>query len=595
MKFFRWQGLIAFVIIVALILGLWFLFIDTAIKNTIETVGTKINGAMVNVGKADLTLSPLGLIVTKLEVTDRDEPMKNAIEVDRIAFLMDFGHLLHHKIIVDEMTVHRIKTGTPRKKSGEIKKRAIKEKTEGKVVSKSLTLPKIDIPDVKEILKSEELQTLMAVHAIKGNIQDGKEKWKEKEKQLPDSNKLEDYKKRVDNAKRALKGNIKDALKGAKEVKAIRKDLRNDLERIESVKKEIKEDFRTLQASIKEAETLPAEDLKRLKKKYSLSSEGLANFSQLLFGNKVSNWTKTSFAWYEKVNPYLEKLRDSKIKEEEKKPERGKGLNIAFKEFNPMPDLFVRTAALTLHIPAGEIKGEIRDITSDQHLTGKATTFGLKGEKLDGMRAVKLNGEINRVSELKEKDSINLKISGYDINSVALSDSPDFPVTLQKASADIYVNTVIKNERFNSDLKAEFKAVKLMSDIGKDSGDIKKALASTLSDVKSFNLRADLVGGKDDFQIKLSSDLDDILKKSVGNMVKRESARFEKELKLALSEKVKDPLKGLEADMEDFDKIEEKLNAYSDKLDAMMQEIKESEKKKLKLPFKKSLKSLIKR
>ena len=586
MKFFRWQGLIVFVIIVALILGLWFLFIDTAIKKTMETVGTKINGARVNVGKADLTLSPLGLTVTKLEVTDRDEPMKNVLEVDRIAFLMDFAHLLHHKIIVDEMTVHRIKTGTPRKKSGEIKKAAIKEKKEGKVVSKSLTLPKIDIPDVKEILKREELQTLKAVQAIKGSIRDGKEKWKEKEKQLPGSDKLEEYKKRVDNVKRALKGNIKDALKGAKEVKAIRKDLKNDLERIESAKKEIKEDFRTLQASIKETEALPAKDLERLKNKYSLSSEGLANFSQLLFGDKVGGWMKAAFSWYEKVNPYLESLGDSKIKEEDKKPERGKGLNVAFKEINPMPGLFVRTAALTLHIPAGEIKGEIRDITSGQHLTGKATTFDLRGEKLDGMRAVKLSGEINRVSELKAKDSINMKISGYNIDNLALSDSPDFPVSLKKASTDINLNAVIKNKRFNSDLRVDFKAVRIMSDIGRGAGRVKKALASTLSEVKSFNLKADLAGAKDNYKMKISSDLDDILKRSVGNMVKREATRFEKELKRALSEKVKGPLKGLEGDMEDFDKIELKLSTYSDKLEGMLQEIKESEKKKLKLPFK---------
>ena len=586
MKSFRWQGLIIFVIIVALILGLWFLFIDTAIKKAIETVGTKINGARVDVGKADLTLSPLGLTVTKLEVTDRDEPMKNAIEVDRIAFLMDFAHLLHHKIIVDEMTVDSVRTGTPRKKSGEIKKHVMQDKAEKREASKSLSLPKIDIPDVKEILKSEELQTLKAVQTVKSNIQAGKEKWKEKEKQLPDSNKIEDYKNRVDDAKRALKGNIMEALKGVKEVKAIRKDMRNDLERIKSAKKEIKEDLSSLQARIKEIRTLPAEDLKRLKQKYSLSNEGLANFSQLLFGNKVGGWTRTAFSWYEKVNPYLQRLRDSKSEEEEKKPERGKGLNIAFREFNPKPDLFVKTAALTLHIPAGEIKGEIRDITSDQHLTGKATTFDLKGEKLDGMRAVKLNGEINRLSDFKARDTIDLLISGYNLNNVILSDSADFPVKLKKASTDIYVNTVIKKERFNSDLKADFKAVKLMSDVGQGAGRVKKALASTLSEVKSFNLKADLAGGKDDYQMKLSSNLDDILQRSVGNMVKKESARFEKELKLALSEKVKGPLKELEADMEDFDKIEKKLITYRNKLEDMLEEIKESEKKKLKLPFK---------
>ena len=101
MKWIRWRGLVAFVIISAVVSVFWFFLIDRIIERYIEKAGTSIVGAKVELEKADLSLFPMGLTLTGLQVTDPGSPMRNAVEAERIAFLMDAVNLLMRKVTID--------------------------------------------------------------------------------------------------------------------------------------------------------------------------------------------------------------------------------------------------------------------------------------------------------------------------------------------------------------------------------------------------------------------------------------------------------------------------------------------------------------
>ncbi len=94
MQWIRWQGLLAFLLVVGVLAGIWFLVIDGVIERAIEQTGTKLVGARVDLEAADLSLFPLGLTLTGLHVTNPDSPMTNAVQAERISFLVDPGPLL---------------------------------------------------------------------------------------------------------------------------------------------------------------------------------------------------------------------------------------------------------------------------------------------------------------------------------------------------------------------------------------------------------------------------------------------------------------------------------------------------------------------
>ncbi|MDH3973956.1 MAG: hypothetical protein OEV42_06725, partial [Deltaproteobacteria bacterium] len=154
MKIIRIKGLIAFVVVSALIFGAWTLLVDGAVKKLIESGGTSIVGSKVELQKADLSISPLGLTLKGLDITDPDNPMVNMIHVDKISFLMAFERLLLGKVIINEMLIDGVKTGTPRKISGAIRKekRESKDKDAAKGFSTAFSMPSLDVPNIDDIL-----------------------------------------------------------------------------------------------------------------------------------------------------------------------------------------------------------------------------------------------------------------------------------------------------------------------------------------------------------------------------------------------------------------------------------------------------------
>jgi len=123
-KWIRWQGLGVFVIGMIIVFGFWYLFIDGIAKRAMEKHATQALGAKVEMESVDLTLFPAGLHVLHLQVTNPDDPMKNAVEIAGINLSLEAAQLLRRKIIVKEMVLDGIQLNTPRRTSGALVFRA---------------------------------------------------------------------------------------------------------------------------------------------------------------------------------------------------------------------------------------------------------------------------------------------------------------------------------------------------------------------------------------------------------------------------------------------------------------------------------------
>jgi hypothetical protein len=116
-------GLIVFV---AVAVAVWWLLVDRLVERGVEAVGSTLVGAKVELGAADVSLVPLGIELRHLEVANPDEPMRNAVEVARIAFGMEALQLLRRKVIIDEMTADGVRFNTERRPLGRSSNNPIK-------------------------------------------------------------------------------------------------------------------------------------------------------------------------------------------------------------------------------------------------------------------------------------------------------------------------------------------------------------------------------------------------------------------------------------------------------------------------------------
>lgn len=546
MKWIRWQGVIAFLAAIAVISVLWFFLIGHIIKRGIEKAGTAIVGAKVELKKADLTLFPLGLTLTELQVTNPGAPMTNAFEAGRIAFLIDGVDILRRKLIVEDMSVEGVRLNTPRATSGAVPKKAAVKKAGEKPAEEGPKLLTFEVPDPKTILAKESLESLKLIEKTRADIDAEKLKWEKELKSLMDKKKIDDYRARIEKLKGMGKG-VGGALGGASEFLTLQNEIKADIDHINTVKTGLDDSISLCRKRVEEASKAPFKDIERIKEKYSLTPQGLSNLSRMFLGGTITEWTDTSLRWYRRLDPVIKQASAEKDGVEVVKPPRGKGVNVRFREYKPLPDFLVRRASVSVNIPVGDIKGLITNITPDQEILGSPMRFSFSGEKLKGLSSVKLDGEINRVNRSRPEDKADLDLTGYKIKGFSLSGSRDFPVVLDEGLSDLKVQAKISGQSLGAEVSAGLRSLKVSAGKKEEKSPVAKAIASALSDIKGFNVKADVAGTIENYDLHLSSDLDRVLKDAVGRFVSAQAAELEKGLKYEVSKRTGGQLDGLKA------------------------------------------------
>ena len=571
----RWWGLGVFVVLVVAIGLVWLLVVDGLVKATIEDKGTAAVGARVELDAADLTLFPTGLTLTRLQVTNPDEPMTNSVEIARLTMNLDGLHLLRRKVIIDEMQVEGIQFGTARATSG-----ALDDRTRGGAPTESqedetFTLPPLEVPNVQQILEQEDLETLKLIRAIQDDIQREREVWKQRLETLSGKAEFAKYQQRLEGLKSSTKGGIGGILGGIDEVKAIQQDIQQDLANLKTARKEFDEKVALLKQRMAQVKTAPRRDAQRLKEKYSLSPQGLANLGQTLLGKHLGAKITEATGWYETLQPYLEgaETGGGVSESEEAASTRGTGVDVRFKEFQPLPDFLIRLAQVSLILDIGEVSGRIENITPDQATLGTPLTYTFAGERLKDMQGLTFQGTLDHRDPAAGTDTLQFRANGYHVPQVALSNQPDWPVTLEEGLADVTVDAELRGQAITATGTIGFSGLQVSAGRPDDSNPLTQALSAAISDISTLSVQADVTGTLEHYDVQLRSELDRLLQEAAGKMVKNLAANFGKDLQSAISAKVAAPLKGLTGSLGGLDTIGGELTGRLAQENNLLQDI----------------------
>ncbi|MGB5056022.1 MAG: TIGR03545 family protein [Nitrospirales bacterium] len=575
-KWIRWWGLGAFVVFAAIVGCVWIFFVDGWVKGAIESAGTKAVGAKVEVGAADLSLFPAGLSLTGLQVTNPKMPMTNAVEVATVTMSLDGLNLFRRKFIVEEMTVDGVRLDTPRTTSGAVQPvSGVSPEEESGMFS--LTLPALEVPDVKEILENEDLDTLRLIESLKFDLQLEQEAWESRLKNLPGKAQLAQYEERVKKLKKAGKGGLEGLLGGVGEVQALKQDIEQEIESLTGAKKEFENTVALLRTRLKQIQTAPQGDIQHLKAKYNLSPQGLANMSQTLLGPQIGSWVHQGAAWYERAKPLLEGVRTVGGEEgpQVHKPLRGKGLDVHFKEAHPLPDFLIRLTKVSVDLDLGCLAGTVHNITTDQPTLGQPTTFAFSGDRLKGVQSVSLEGALNHVQPADSKDQLTVQAKGYELTNLALSKDAKWPVTLTSGMSDINVNTELKGQALTVHGAGNLRGLHLSAGTEDDPNPLTKALSSAVTGISQLSLQADVTGTLEQPDVTISSDLDRILQDAAGKMVNELAAKFGAELQSAISAKIAEPMQQLKNNLSGFERmageLTERVMQHNDVLNRLLE------------------------
>ncbi|NOX43744.1 MAG: TIGR03545 family protein [Gammaproteobacteria bacterium] len=568
----RWPGLLAFLLFTVALTGGFYFFAETLLKAAIEHTGTEMVGAKVELDRADLTASPLGVELHNLQVTNPEEPMVNAVQIGRIKLHMHALELLRLKVIVDEMNVEKVRLNTKRTTSGKIAEKPVEEPGSDTNELFDFSMPAVEMPDVKDILAKETLESEKMVEEAQINMDNSKQKWDKKIPELPDKATFDAYAEKLKSITPVKTGNkLKDleALSNAvDELNTIKKNIQSDLGQLTSAGKELRQDVSLMKNDIQAISQAPSKDIARLMQKYSPSSSGLSNISRLLFGETVTHWSGVAMDWYEKLAPVLLKTTTSEQSEEVQVP-RHKGIDIKFKEHNPLPDFLIKSTRVSLELESGNMNGEVKDITSDQQILGRPLTFLFDADKMDNISKLKFSGNFNHIKPDDSIDTVNLDLTGYKVSHFTVSRSQSFPLSLDSAIADIVLSGELKQGNLNANLASQVKSANFVMSLDtsldtpsdKNTSKLTKIIGDALKNVKTFDVKANLQGTIKDQDIDISSNLDDVVKDAMGEQFKQKAQAFENELKDKVEQKTKGLTAKLESQLEKFNGIQQNMDS----------------------------------
>lgn len=551
-KRIRWRGLLVFLALAVILFAAFYFFIEYFLEKEIEKRATLAVGAKVELDDLDLGILPLGVTLTGLRVTNPDKPMTNAVDIKEVGCNLD-GHMLFwSKVIIDEMTVDGIRLNTPRKTSGAI---TSAEVTAKKTKREEPIFPQLKkIPTVKEILEKEELNSLKLIEAVRDDINNKQDQWQKIITQFSDKKKLNEYKQKLGKMLSLPKGDLMGIFDRAKEVEEIRSEISSDVMKIKSARTSLDKDLKLLRKRVKEAEAAPQQDIDRLRKKYTLSAQGVANISRLLFGEAIADRTKTALRWYGKIKPFLEKEKETK----EEKPTQEKAVSHSGKK--NIPDFLIRTAQISsLETPIGTLSGKIQNITPDQNILGLPLLFKFSGGEINNIRSVEIDGGLDHIIPSRTKDVLNYRLDGYQLRNVTLSDKAQKAISLEKGTLNLDLQAKLTGDNLIADLKADLSSSKVSLKEYDKSNTIAKLMDSALSDISQFTLNARISGTIDDYHVRLTSDLDRILSKAVGQQAEKMAAQLEKELQATIVEKTRGPMDNLRKSLGGLEAIDRDL------------------------------------
>ncbi|WP_438864722.1 TIGR03545 family protein [Neptunicella sp.] len=570
-KIIRWQGLVAFIVIIGLILAITLIFLDNWIKMAIEGSASTATGAEVNVGSVSHRFSPLGLTVNNIQLTDPEKPTQNSVQLASISADIELMPLLMNKIIIDQLTATGVKFNQPRENAGEVYRQP-----EQSIVDQALP-DATTLPSVDDILAKSPLKTTQAIEQAQLAYQQHRETLQQHYANLPDKAVLKDYQTRI---KTLTDTDYKDPVQLAnakKKFDQIKAELKQHQQQVKAFKDEVvkaKSDLTPKLAALKAA---PGQDYDLLKGLVAGDAAAYSDVTQAVFGEQAKQWSETLFAAYDLVAPML-----ASEKQQQQEHQRTDGRWIEFTDTQPLPDFLIRTADISISWQQQDFTSQWQNITNDHDKLGQPTTFKVDSANTPLWQSLVINGDF-WLATSGIKANQDWALQGVKLNSLTLAEKGKLTSTLTSAVLASSGKLSIKDNVLDG-----MGSINLADLVITSEGENKltKIIADSLRQLNNLKMNAKIDGNINAPNFALDSDLDNQIAKSLTANVSGKAKQKLDELQQKLDAKANGPLAQSNSQLNqllDWEKLADgNLNGIEEMLGSQLNNVVDKKKQQLK-------------
>jgi uncharacterized protein (TIGR03545 family) len=557
----RYEAIIPVLIIFTLTFLYFSYYFDKHLKSLIEYAGTQANGAEVNVGDIDTSFIKASFDIHNLQVTNKERPTHNAIEIENIHFQYLWDALLRMKFVVEDASITNIQLAKPRKSIGKVLPpepakpskinqiqdevlAQVKNKYGANMLGNIIALLeggdyKDQINQIRGELKSEARAQEMAT-AVKKQ----KESWDQKIKTLSDTTKLKAIEAQVQSISKE-KGVLQQA-QGVKKLNDLLKEVESQYKEIQLASNNLEKDIKDVTQFPKELESLINQDINSLKNRFSVPQLDFKDMAMHLFAGQFTEYIVKARKYHALAKQYIP---EKKNKEEDEiiPPRRSEGETYLFPVTTGYPLFWLKRAAIsskgTADSYSGNISGELTNVTTAPKQIKKPAVLDLQGNfpaskimgvnarftvdhtKKIGKQMALLKVESFLVPEKMFVDQKNMKF-GF-LNAIGTS---SISATMIENNIDMTWNAVLNKPNFV--VESETKLAKEM-------------LSNILQSIPQITIDGKVTGPFKKLKLKLNSNLGQELGEGLKRELGAKVADAQNQIRALVEEKVNGPKENL--------------------------------------------------
>ncbi|OFZ13591.1 MAG: hypothetical protein A2Z20_09650 [Bdellovibrionales bacterium RBG_16_40_8] len=518
-----------------------FLF-DLGVKKTIEWAGIYVHGAEVNVGSFNTSFLGGSMSLKNLQVTNKENPSLNLIQIGEIRFRFLWDALLRAKFVVADAGIDKIQIYSPRKRPGYVrppeppekvkKSRNVLTQAEGELTKQiekdgsgqaiSDLVGLLGDTEQKDILKNiqADLKTETTIKSLQAELKQKQIQWKERLDKLPSKDEFT----KLANEAKALNFDTKNPKQFAESVKEagrILKEVKVKSQNLKTMGHDLKEDINKYNTQFKQIDELVKEDIRNIENKLKIPNLDVKDFSKNLF----NKWLAAKLGSLQKymllARKYMPTPKKAGEKGDTNKDElvpraRSTGKSYPFKITTGYPLFWLKKATISSETSAegfsGQVAGALTNVTSDPAFVGKPAILEVKGnfpksEIFDS----ELNLTIDHVADHKE--SLLLRIGSFPIADQKLVQSDDFKLIIKKAQGQSSLKAVLQNQEISVAMQNAFKNVDY--DLNTKSKNVTDIISGILHEIPAVTLNANISGSWSHLNINMNSNLGSELAKGL--------------------------------------------------------------------------------
>jgi uncharacterized protein (TIGR03545 family) len=551
----RFEAIIPIAIICTLVFVYFTYYFDHHMKKLVEYVGTQANGAEVNVDSINTSFLRGSFDLNKLQVTDKERPTHNTLEIGNMHFSYLWDALLRMKFVVQEASINNIQIAKPRSKPGrvlppepakpsrltEIQNEVmaqIKNKYSRNVLGDMISL--LEGGDFKEQFEMirGELRSEARVKAMVADVQTKKELWDGKLKTLADTSKL----KSVETELQAIskQKNIMEQAQGAKKLNDLLKDVEKQYKDIQGASKQLQSEITAITNYPKEIEQMVKEDIESLKSRFSIPQIDFKDMAMHLFAGEFGEHIAKARKYQALAKQYIPEKKEEEVIVP---PKRAEGVNYDFPITTGYPLFWLKKAAIsstgTADSYSGNLSGELTNVTTSPKVVKKPILLDVKGDfpgvKVMGVKALVTADFTQAIA----KQSAMIQVGSFDVPEKLFVNDQNTKFGFQNATGSTTITANMEQERISMNWNSSLKQPKFI--FVSKSKLAQETLNNILNAIPSINIDGSVTGTFKNLDMKISSNLGDELANGLRKEIGNKLADVQSKIQNLVDEKINKP------------------------------------------------------